>query len=181
MFLDPIDRRRIVAVSALSVLALPALFWAAGSDDGSPNVATAGVEIGESTDEAPAPRPAGTSALTPDTSGVADDPVYMGGPQTAGQGVPKVAIPADQGGTRVSASATYTSELLDRNRCNVSERVTTGDRLTVVNLANNRTIECTAILSPVGNGNGVNVLMHRDLYMQLADVTDAPIYVELRT
>ena len=60
MFLDPIDRRRIVAVSALSVLALPALFWAAGSDDGSPNVATAGVEIGESTDEAPAPRPAGT-------------------------------------------------------------------------------------------------------------------------
>ncbi|MEM8619451.1 MAG: hypothetical protein AAGF73_06985 [Actinomycetota bacterium] len=181
MNLDPTDRRRIVAVSALSVLALPALFLAAGSDDGSPNVATAGVEIGASNDDGPAPIPAGTSALTPDTSGVANEPVYMGGPQAAGRGVPRVAIPAEQSGTRVSASATYTSDLLDRNRCNVSEGVTTGDRLTVVNLANNRTVQCTAVLSPVGGGNGVNVLMHRELYMQLGSVTDAPIYVELRT
>ncbi|MEO1058225.1 MAG: hypothetical protein AAFY28_15040 [Actinomycetota bacterium] len=179
MNLDPTDRRRIIAVSALTVLALPALFWAAGSDDGAPNVATAGVEINESAD-AEAPTPAGTSALTPDTANAATDPVYMGGPQAVGPGVPQVAVPADPG-TRILASASYTSNLLDRSRCNVSEGVTTGDRLRVVNVANNRSVECTAVLSPVGNGDGVNVLMHTDLYTQVADVTDAPIYVEIRT
>ncbi|MEM9515740.1 MAG: hypothetical protein AAGA42_12875 [Actinomycetota bacterium] len=180
MNLDPTDRRRIIAVSALTVLALPALFWAAGGDDGAPNVATAGVEINESAADDEAPAPAGTSALTPDTANTATDPVYMGGPQAVGPGVPQVAVPADPG-TRILASATYTSDLLDRSRCNVSEGVTTGDRLRVVNVANNRSVECTAVLSPVGNGEGVTVLMHTDLYSQVADVTDAPIYVEIRT
>jgi len=178
MNLDPTDRRRIIAVSALTVMALPALFLAAGSDDGSPNVATAGVELNESADDASLP--GGTSALTPDAADAASDLVYMSGPQSVGPGVPQVAVPADPG-TRILASATYTSDRLDRSRCNVSEGVTTGDRLRVVNVANNRSVECTAVLSPVGDGDGVSLLMHKDLYTQVADVTDAPIYVEIRT
>ena len=45
MNLDATDRRRVLAASALTLVALPALFWAS-DDDGAPNVATVGIEVG---------------------------------------------------------------------------------------------------------------------------------------
>ena len=122
---------------------------------------------------------AGTSAISPALPSGETDPVYLDGPRTGGPGVPQVAVPADPGGTRITASATYSSTTVDRSTCHVSEGVSTGQRLTIVNLANNRSTECTALLAPVGDGP--TAVLHRDLFVEVADVTDAPIYVEIRT
>jgi hypothetical protein len=50
--------------------------------------------------------------------------------------------------------------------------------VTVVNLDNGRTAKCTAVLGPSGADDVL--VMHTELFATLADLTDAPIPVEIR-
>ena len=46
----------------------------------------------------------------------------------------------------------------------------------MVNLANNRSVTCTTVLAPGGTGD---VVLHTSAFASIADLTDAPISVEI--
>lgn len=167
-------RRRLIAVTALTLLALPALWWANTSENNStsPNLAVAGLEmVGD----------AGTSAIAPD--GAANDgvdevpPVFLEGPTSAaGAGQAEIAVPARPLIGGVLAKATFRSDVA-AGTCIVAD-MANGSEITVVNLDNNRSMTCTTILAP-GTANG-DLVMSTSKFAGIADLTDAPISVEIR-
>jgi hypothetical protein len=173
MVLTDTDRRRIFAVTVLTLVALPALWWANTSENSStsPNLAVAGIDP---VVESPTTAPAQTA-----TDDGLDDvaPVFLEGPTSAaGAGQAEIAIPAKPLIDSVIAMATFRSNLAD-GTCIVAG-MTSGSRVTVVNLSNNRSVSCTTMLAP-GNLPG-DLVMNTDAFASIADLTDAPISVEIR-
>jgi len=181
MALTDTDRRRFIAATALTLLALPALWWANTSESSSaPNLAVAGIDAdidvadAEIADAATGPDP---SPTTPDaaTSDVA--PVFLDGPASAaGAGQSEIAVPARPLIDGIMARATFHSRV-PTNTC-IVPGVTTGSRVTVVNLANNRSVICTSVLPP-GDSSG-DVVLPTTAFAAIADLTDAPVSVEIR-
>ena len=145
MALTSPDRRRIMLASALTLVALPALWWANQSDTGAPNVATAGIAVADqsSTNEP-------NAADMGDIGDVA--PVFLDGPSgQVGAGLSEIAVPAAPQIARITTTATFRSTLGSPSACMVPG-ISNGQQVTVVNLDNNRSVTCTAILGPVGLG-----------------------------
>jgi hypothetical protein len=173
MGLNDTDRRRIIAVTVLTLVALPALWWANTSENSStsPNLAVAGIDPGI---DAPTTVPTRT-AVDDGLDDVA--PVFLEGPlSAAGAGQSEIAIPAKPLVDGVIAEATFRSSLA-AGTC-IAADMTSGTRVTVVNLANNRSVSCTTVLAP-GNRAGA-LVMDTDAFASIADLTDAPIPVEIR-
>jgi len=196
------DRRRFFLATAITLLALPALWWANQSRQSAPNVATAGVAVGDASDptapaappvpsaapgtpsaaaeqpvapEAPAEETAAPEA--PEGSGDADPPpVFLDGPAGhVGAGLPEVAVPATTG-ERIQTRATYRSNL-PTSTCLVGN-MSNGLDVVVVNLDNGRSVRCTTALAPFSDDP--ILVMSRDQFLEIADPTDAPIPVEIR-
>lgn len=172
MALDDTDRRRFLLAAVVTVIALPALWWANRSDESArPNVATAGVEIGDA-DGGNADQ---TSPV--DAEPVGDRaPVYLDGPAAeALPAVADIAVPAT-GQLVVRQSATYSSALAP-GRC-LAKGASNGERVRVVNLENNRSVTCVVTFAPAEQRD--DLIMSRVAFLELADLTDAPIPVEIR-
>jgi hypothetical protein len=173
---DDTDRRRFFLATTLTLLALPALWWANQSDGaGAPNVAVVGVGVAESDGDA-VDTTIGQSllpakALLGDTA-----PVFLDGPAGAGPGVAEVAVPAPPAVARITTKATFRSTVTG-DTCIVPGAVN-GTALTIVNLNNNRSVRCVAVLAPDGTRD--EVVLPATAFSELADLTDAPIWVELR-
>lgn len=175
MHVDHPDRRRLLLATLLTLVALPAL-WLMSRDDDSvaPNVATAGVVVdgaGNATTIGP------DGATLDDEAALGEhDPVFLDGPAARPGGVAEIAVPARPGDEVRLAAATYRSSL-SPSTCLVPF-VSTGTRLTIVNLDNNRSATCVAVYSPASEVD--DVVMHTATFLELADLTDAPIPVEFR-
>lgn len=168
MALNQPDRRRIVLASALTLVALPALWWANQSDDTAPNVATAGISVGA--------QPAAAPSADAEASDPA--PVFLDGPSgQVGAGLSEIAVPAPPAIARIATTATFRNDLGSSATCTLPG-IGNGTRITVVNLDNNRSITCTAVLAPSSAGD--QLVMPAELFSQIADLTDAPIPVEIR-
>jgi hypothetical protein len=174
MALTDTDRRRFTAVTVLTLLALPAL-WLANTSDNSaaPNLAVAGIDPG--VDVAAGANDA--EAPDGDDDLGQDPPAYFEGPASAaGAGQSAIAIPAKPLVDGIIAKATFRSTVAD-GVC-IAGGLPSGSLITVVNLSNNRSVTCTTILSP-GDDPGA-VVMHASAFAGIADLTDAPISVEIR-
>ncbi len=181
------DRRRLTFATLVTLLALPAL-WLVNreSSSGSPNVAAAGVQVenGYVTVEDAAGDPSAPSVSGPSTANlpVVDPagesaPVFLDGPAANGGGLPAIAVPTAPEGTVRELEATYTSQVWDWT-C-IVPGVTTGTKVTIVNVDNGRSTTCVATYGdPRSDGR---LVMHTNGFLELADLTDAPIPVEIRT
>ena len=78
---------------------------------------------------------------------------------------------------RVTIDATFRSNVVVAGVCRVPG-LGNGQQITVVNLDNNRSITCRTALTPAGEA--LELVMHPNLFSQIADLTDAPIPVEIR-
>ncbi|HYN34463.1 MAG TPA: hypothetical protein VES40_17695 [Ilumatobacteraceae bacterium] len=164
MALTPPDRRRILLASALTLVAMPALWWA--NQPGAPNVATAGIVV---VDRSPTAPTAGTGDVAP---------VFLDGPAgQVGAGLAEIAVPEPPAIASITTTATFRSTLGSPTACMVPG-IGGGQQVTVVNLDNNRSVTCTAILAPSTAAN--QLVMASELFAELADPTDAPIPVEIR-
>ncbi len=165
------DRRRFTAATVLTLLALPALWWANTSENNStsPNLAVAGIDA-----DVDAGQPA-AEAPTNDLDEVS--PVFLEGPSSAaGAGQAEIAIPSKPLIDGVTAKATFRSSV-PVGTCIIAG-ITSGSQVTVVNLDNNRSMTCTTIITP-GGALG-ELVMHTSAFASIADLTDAPISVEIR-
>jgi hypothetical protein len=173
MALNDTDRRRIIAMTVLTLVALPALWWANTSENSStsPNLAVAGLDADVDSPAAD-PVPAATDDGLDDVA-----PVFLEGPTSAaGAGQAEIAIPAKPLIDDVLATATFRSTVAD-GTC-IVPGITSGSEITVVNLSNNRSTRCTTVLAP-GNRAG-DLVMNTKAFAGIADLTDAPISVEIR-
>jgi hypothetical protein len=200
MALTHSDRRRLALATALTLVALPALWWA-NQDDGAPNVATVGLDAGAvaanpaaatptgeaaATEATPVAEPAepitalsdapAAAAITPPPSAEPDLPSYMDGPAAEDSDLGRaVAVPAPSG-EQLTVRATFRRTVGSRSICIVPGMVN-GTTVTVVNLANNRSTTCTTGVAPL---EATEMVMHPDRFAEIADLTNAPIHVEIR-
>ena len=179
MALSHPDRRRILVACAITAVALPALWFANQPDSGAPNVATAGIAVGDGSpeDDDPASETdAGLTSASDAETGAA--PVFLDGPTAqVGAGVAEIAVPIAPGAERITIDATFRSNVVVAGVCRVPG-LGNGQPITVVNLNNNRSITCTTSLTPADAAP--ELVMHPELFSQIADLTDAPIPVEIR-
>jgi hypothetical protein len=201
MSLTHSDRRRLVAATVLTIAAFPALWWA-NRDGAAPNVATVGVgavsddaaSVDAGADGAATSVPVAAASATTDpgaqpatSPGTAapvsvppvderGEPVFFDGPAgQAGAARPEIAVPP-AGGERLVARATFRSDVGSRSAC-VVPGLFSGETVTIVNLDNSRSTTCTTVMPPSG---ATEVIVHPDRFGQIADLTDAPVPVEIR-
>jgi hypothetical protein len=170
MSLTRTDRRRFFLATTLTLLALPAVWWANEQrSSGAPNVAVLGADVD---DDETAP----TATAPPTTTGTVQ-PVFLDGPSgKAGAGLPEIAIPAAPEIDHVRATATFRSSV-PGDFC-IVPGVLNGRTVTIVNLDTNRSTTCVTIFEP--GTPGEQIVLHTDRFSELADLTDAPIPVEIR-
>lgn len=176
MTLTTADRRRIAFATVVSLVALPAL-WLMQQDDtapGSAAVAVAGVDGG-------LPAPA-NAAAGPDPAGAAPaDPAYLGSAVTvpAGTDVLTINVPsADMTGVRPGRA--HYRRFTDAG---VAQPCAVPDAplkalVTVRNVDNGRSTTCVNVsIAPLDPG--IVAVLHTDVFLEIADLVDAPLPVEI--
>jgi len=173
--LDDRDRRRLLIASALTVVALPAV-WLANRDDSAsprPNVAAVGAPVADGD-------PSSVPPSTIDPMGTVDAQ-YLDGSVPA----PRVtvapitpAIGTADGHVVATASAIFRRSVTSNNIC-LYNGVEVGSRITVVNVDNDRSMTCTTALRPMDQPQH-ELVMSADAFATIADPSEAPIVVEIR-
>jgi hypothetical protein len=159
----------------ITLVALPTI-WLVNRDEGGdssrPNVAAVGIDPGEA-DQASAD----TEQFDPmGTAGAA----YLD-PLTSAQPPVSVAVAVGTAPDELVATALATyrrsADEVGTEIC-LFNGTNGGLDVTVVNVANGRSIRCTT--SPRYGGAADELIMHQSRFEQIADLTAAPIHVEIR-
>lgn len=148
--------------------------------DASVDASAAAAQAG--TVEVPPPTTAVTAgtpgaATTHDDAPGAQAPVYLGGPSSnIGAGLSQIAVPAAPSVERINTTATFRSNLSGAS-CGIPGLIN-ARTVTIVNLDNGRSVTCKTVLRRGELGDEIHLAT--ELFSQLADITDAPIPVEIR-
>ena len=159
--------------SAVTVAALPAVWLVNRQDAASsprPNVAAVGQVV---------------DAIVPTTTPAPVDPMGEVSPQFLGGVVsaavaptPVVAVVGTGNGPVVApATAIFRRSIGDRGTC-VYSGVPRGSRITVVNVANNRSVSCSTALRPIDEPQD-ELVMSAEAFGEIAELSTAPIHVEI--
>lgn len=172
---DFAQRRRVAIAAAITVIAVPSVFLLnRGGDatDAAPAptlVGTAppvaGGDAGGPAQTAPAATDAmGTTAI--DAEARLDDPVI--------DDPARIAIPRLP--DSIEGSATFRSDIVTPTVCQV-KGVPFNTQVTITNLDNSRSVQCFAAVG--GAPPDEDVVMHPEAFLQIADITDAPVPVRI--
>jgi hypothetical protein len=177
--LERADRRRLALASALTAVALPAV-WLVNRDDerapsGRPNVAAVGLAAGEA--------PSSTSATGggPPAETAEADPMGEVAPlfleEEPAAPAPEhvsVAVGESDHALVATAVATYSRSVASGEGC-LYNGVASDTRVMVLNPANGRSIECVT-----GPSDSDELVLHPDQFVLLAGLDTAPVPVEVR-
>lgn len=192
---DDSNRPRIGLAAVITVVAL--VVWAVAQggrgDDGTAEpAATAAVTAPVPTAingvplEDPAPPinatgtdPANTAGQPsrPRVESPEDTPVFMEGEAPSSTiGVPLIAVPEAPAVEPLRRSASFRSTISGFRTCLVQD-LQSGLTVTITNLDNGRSVTCVTALAPANQID--EVVMHTRTFQQIADLTEAPIKVEV--
>lgn len=171
--MDVHDRRRLVLAAALTVVAMPALFLIDRNDSSgstAPAVAAAGVP----TPGADAASDVAENTYEPETPVFLDDSVPLQAPA-----VIDIVIPAAAGDRQKTATASF-QRYIDPKvvRPCTTTLAPTGVLLVITNLNNGQVTTCTNTMT-TAPPPGVDMTIDTDVFVAIADLTDAPIPVQL--
>lgn len=177
---DYAQRRRIAFAVAITAIAAPAAFLLDRGGDEPQEVVTtvvgsvvAGTNDTTGTVESPrADTPQGT-----DPMGTAPAAFLEGSGTVAPEEPATIAIPRLP--DAVEGRATFSRSIRNVTSCQVDAAVGApfGIAVTVTNLDNSRSVQC---LNDVGGADpDQQVVLHADAFAQIADLTDAPVPVQL--
>ena len=172
MAFEDSDRRRAAILVVLTLVALPVAWALARSDDaGAPTVATEGSALVEAGAVVAEDGPSRPPIEAPE-----EEPAFMEGPASEpSPGVAEIAVPARPERPPVEMSASYRRSV-GPTSC-LSNEVDAGITVRVRNLDNGRTLEC--VTAPAAGDQTVGILLAREAFMSLADLTEAPVPVEV--
>ncbi|MEP7046716.1 MAG: hypothetical protein ABI949_08560 [Ilumatobacteraceae bacterium] len=167
--MNPYDRRRLALASIFTVAALPAL-WIINRDDAgsaAPAIGAAGVpQVGAN--HAPS-----TSAYSP------NPPIFLNGPVNgADPAVVDIIISPGPSATEAKGNASFRRYADPSKHPCTTALAPWGSTLTVTNTDNGQTTTClNAISTPLPEG--VDIVLHTDLFTLISDLADAPVPVRI--
>lgn len=167
---DYAQRRRIALAIAVTVIAAPAAFLL-NRDGGDPGAAAPGITVVGTLPAlgTTAPGPAATDPLGTAPVG------YLAGSTVPGDDAPaKIAIPRLP--ESVKGVASFSSEIDSTTQCH-AKGVPFMATLTVTNLDNSRSVQCISSIG--GPEPESDVVLAADTFAQIADLTDAPVPVQI--
>ncbi|MFK7919119.1 MAG: hypothetical protein AB8G14_13670 [Ilumatobacter sp.] len=171
MAFEDSDRRRTTLLGILTLVALPALFFVTRADDTSAN-STDGVEVGADGIPVADNGPSRPPLVITDA-----EPTFLDGPvASANPGVAEIAVPARPAVEPIRLDASFRSTVAGVRSCLVRE-LRSGLSVTVTNLDNGRSITCVTSVAPFNQT--ADLVLHTDTFSLLADLTEAPISVEV--
>ncbi len=177
---DFAQRRRIAVALAITVIAVPAAFLLnrGGDAAGPPPVTLIGTVPGQpaeiAADETGATRaPVDTPSAT-DVMGTTPVGFLEGTAAPTADDPATIAIPRLP--RAIEGTATFRRTITDVTRCHAAG-VPFDARITVTNLDNSRSVQCIASVG--GPAPDEDVVLHADAFLQIADITDAPIPVQI--
>jgi hypothetical protein len=177
MAFEDSDRRRTSVLLILTIIALPVIFFVTRADDAQGDAAvdpTTGEVIPADSDtmDASDNGPSRPPLVESDA-----EPAFLDGPAAdPNPGVAEVAVPARPDTPPLRLNASYRSTVAGQRSCIVKE-LSSGLSVTVTNLDNGRSITCVTSIAPFAQI--ADIVLHTDAFSLLADLTEAPITVEL--
>lgn len=175
---DFAQRRRVAMALAISVILVPAAFLLnrGSADDAGPTNTFVGTVVipGQGTVASTPPEadaPAATDAMG--STAVA----YLDGTVPPEQNDPAtIAIPRP--GESITGTATFSRDINDPKACQIRDLaiVPFSATVTVTNLDNSRSVQCIASVSGTSDES---VVLNADAFLQIGDLTDAPLSVEI--
>lgn len=155
------ERRRLLVAAAITIVAIPVLMISGRSDDEGDDGGV--VSTAPTTSE---PGPAEPAFLPPTDSSPAPEIITVN-------------VPAPPSGTVISGIASFIRwpETLGLRPC-ATPNALIGSIITVTNLNNGRSIECNNVSIERLPGEAV-IIIHTDVFLELADLVDAPIPVQI--
>jgi hypothetical protein len=162
----------LVLASVITLVALPAIWLANRDDEGSstrPNVAAVGIAPGHAdgvADAAAAFDPMGTTGAA-----------YLDSVASDTAATVAIAIGTTADDVIAVARASYRRTAVVFDTCQFNG-ISGGEQVTVVNVANGRSTECT-IVHRDGLAEG-ELLLSQGRFQRIAELTSAPIHVQIR-
>lgn len=177
---DFAQRRRVALALAITVILVPAAFLL-NRGDGESATEPSGTLVGTVVISG---QPPATAAPDGQDGPAATDPMgttppeYLQGtvPEQAGDPA-TIAIP--RAIRAVRGSATFSRDIDNSAACQIRDLVSIpfNASVTVTNLDNSRSVQCIASVG--GPAPDDDVIMHADAFLQIGDLTDAPLSVEI--
>lgn len=177
MAFEDSDRRRTSVLLILTIIALPIIFFVTRADDAADDTGvdpTTGEVIAadEDTQAASDNGPSRPPLVASDA-----DPTFLDGPSAdPNPGIAEVAVPARPETAPIRLEASYRSTVAGQRTCLVKAQES-GLSVSVTNLDNGRSITCVTSVAPFSQT--ADIVLHTDTFSLLADLTEAPITVEL--
>ncbi|MFN3255515.1 MAG: hypothetical protein ACE37B_07450 [Ilumatobacter sp.] len=179
------DRPRFFLAIVVTLIAVPAFLLISRDSDGEPGDDT--VVASDSVDDSvinPIPAASDIAAPTSNESQLPPldapdgDPIFMDGPVADSSGrTVAIAVPAAPAIEPVVLAATFRSTVPGTRSC-IVRGISSNRTVTVRNLDNGRSITCVTIVAPASQVE--DMIMHTEAFEQLADLTEAPIPVEVQ-
>jgi hypothetical protein len=175
---DYAQRRRVALAVAITAIAAPAAFlFDRGGDEPEQVVTTV---VGSVVSESPAPSGTDPQRAQPegtDPMGTAPAAYIEPSGTVAPDDPATIAIPRLP--DAVEGRATFTRAITDVTSCQVKASLGApfGGSITVTNLDNSHSVRC--IFDVGGPQPDHEVVLHADAFSQIADLTDAPVPVQL--
>jgi len=175
------QRRRFAVAVALTAVLAPAVFLLDRSDDDS-DATPPGTVVGTVVDpqsqaladaasEHPPTTPAETDIMGTSPIDLLRDELPESADDPATIAIPR--LPHS-----VSGPATFSRNISQSTDCMVTAtEVPFGSRVTVTNLDNNRSVDCINRIG--GTRPAETVVLHADAFLQIGDLTDAPVPVQV--
>ena len=172
MRFDDRDRRRLGVATALTIVALPAV-WLVNRDDraSGPNVAAVGLA-------AEAATPSTVAAEVNDPMGDVEAKYLQAGSAVPEPAPVPVAVGASDDRVVATGHAVFRRSVGDVDACRFGG-VAPGERVTVVNVDNGRSTQCR-VSPPHADAPAGELVMHPDRFIQIADLMSAPVDIEVR-
>ena len=159
------ERRRLVVAAVITLIAVPAFLLLSNNSSSSVNTTST----------------LATAVSVAPTESEPAEPAFL--PENNGSQVPEIItvnVPAPPSGSNVKGTASYIrwqGDLLGLRPC-ATPHALIGAIITVTNLNNGRSLECNNVSIQALPGNNI-ILIHTDVFLEIADLIDAPIPVNI--
>lgn len=183
---DFAQRRRVALALAITVILVPAAVLlnrdTAGSDEASTTTLVGEMVMPGDEPADPDDDPDGASSDSADAPSVTDAMGTTPVPFLEGTVPPQADDPATilipRPGQAISGDATFSRSISDPSVCQLRDldQIPFGSTVTVTNLDNSQSVRCVASVSGIADES---VILNPDAFLQIGDLTDAPLRVEI--
>jgi hypothetical protein len=159
------ERRRLVVAAVITLIAVPAFLLLSNNSSSSVNTTST----------------LATAVTVAPTESEPAEPAFL--PENNGSQAPEIItvnVPAPPSGSNVKGTASYIrwqGDLLGLRPC-ATPHALIGAIITVTNINNGRSLECNNVSIQALPGNNI-ILIHTDVFLEIADLIDAPVPVNI--